>query len=236
MIPPWHVGVLIPARNEEDLLPRCLHSVLQACRRLPVATTFDIVVAVDSSTDRTAQIAENLLHGWGAVVYTDARLVGFARRLAAEALLQRYRGPLERCWLASTDADCRVPRSWLTHQLKLANDNHEAIAGTVEVDSFAEHTADVGDGFRRSYLIHPDGSHPHVHGANLGIRADAYLRAGGWSPLATAEDHDLWERLRLGGARRLSVNSTKVLTSGRRVGRAPFGFADALSAHNRVAS
>jgi cellulose synthase/poly-beta-1,6-N-acetylglucosamine synthase-like glycosyltransferase len=236
VIAPWHVGVLIPARNEEDLLPQCLNSVLQACRYLPLTTTFDIVVAVDSSTDRTAHLAENLLHGYGAVVHTDAGLVGCARSLAAQALLQRYRGPLDRCWLANTDADCRVPHTWLTKQLQLANDHHEAIAGTVDVDSFAEHTAGVADRFRRSYHIHPDGSHPHVHGANLGIRADAYVRAGGWSALATAEDHDLWERLRLAGARRLSVSSTEVLTSGRRVGRAPFGFADALAAHNRVAS
>lgn len=89
--------------------------------------------------------------------------------------------------------------------------------------------------FRNSYLIHPDGSHPHVHGANLGFRADIYLRSGGWKGLDTGEDHDLWNRLMQATTRRASTATVKVLTSGRRVGRAPHGFADALAAHNEVA-
>jgi hypothetical protein len=48
----------------------------------------------------------------------------------------------------------------------------------------------------------------------------------------TAEDHDLWSRLRLTRARLLSSAHLQVVTSGRRVGRAPTGFADALAAHN----
>ena len=71
-----------------------------------------------------------------------------------------------------------------------------------------------------------------MHGANFGVRADAYLRAGGWGALETAEDHDLWGRLRDIGAIRLSSAALTVATSGRRVGRAPLGFAQALAAHN----
>jgi glycosyltransferase involved in cell wall biosynthesis len=232
---PWHIGVLIPARNEEDLLPRCLRSVLAACLLLPADVTFDIVVAVDSSTDGTLQIARKMVKGYGTVVTTEAGSVGRARALAAEVMLQRYPGPLDRCWLANTDADCCVPVAWLSDQLMLAADNIDAIAGTVDVDSFGEHTPGVDERFRNSYLIYPDGSHPHIHGANLGVRADAYVRAGGWGDLATAEDHDLWQRLLREGSRRISAGWMRVLTSGRRVGRAPFGFADALSAHNTAA-
>src|ERR1035438_132616 len=86
--------------------------------------------------------------------------------------------------------------------------------------------------FRLTYLIHSDGTHPHVHGANIGIRADAYLESGGWRHLMTAEDHDLWQRLHRGNHRRRSDASLRVVTSGRRIGRAPHGFANALAAHN----
>ncbi len=237
---PWHIAVLIPARNEEQLLPRCLRSVLAARSRLPASVTCDIAVAVDCSTDRTLQIASRMLQGSGIVVCTDAGAVGHARALAAEAALARYSSRYgaywNHCWLANTDADCCVPETWLKDQLALAARNIEAVAGTIDVDTFSEHAAHVAERFRATYLLSPDGTHGHVHGANLGVRADAYLRAGGWSPLATAEDHDLWRRLSSVATRRLSLSRLRVSTSGRRTGRAPHGFADALAAHNESAA
>jgi cellulose synthase/poly-beta-1,6-N-acetylglucosamine synthase-like glycosyltransferase len=230
----WHVAVLIPARNEEELLPRCLHSVLDACDVLPAKVTVDVVVAVDSSTDSTHEVAERLLGSCGVVVATNVAIVGSARSLAAETALSRYSGPLSRCWLANTDADCRVPRTWLIDQLAVAVRDIEAVAGTVNVDSFQEYRPGMDLLFRDSYLIHPDGSHPHVHGANLGVRADAYLRAGGWGNRETAEDHDLWNRLQEAGSCRRSIGNISVTTSGRRVGRAPRGFAGALTGLNEA--
>ena len=232
----WHIGVVIPARNEEALLPRCLRSVLAACARLPTDVTADIVVAVDSSTDRTLKRAKTMVRGHGTVVTTDAGIVGCVRARAVEVLLQRYQGQHNRCWLANTDADCCVPVTWLEDQLSLAIEGFEAAAGIIDVDSFAEHDPAVHERFRNSYVIHPDGSHPHIHGANLGVRADAYVRAGGWGQLATAEDHDLWRRLKHLEARTISVGRMCVVTSGRRVGRAPLGFAAALAAHNTAAA
>ncbi len=231
----WHMIVLIPARNEEELLPRCLQSVITACARLPAEASYDIVVAVDSSTDRTALIAEEIVADKGIVFETGAGVVGRVRAMAANVGLSRYRGRLDSCWLANTDADCSVPETWLSDQLAVAIRGEEAIAGTINVDSFKEHPPGTAERFRAKYLIHPDLSHPHVHGANLGVRADAYLRAGGWGDLATAEDHDLWNRLLRAGSRRLSAAWVRVLTSGRKVGRAPEGFAAALAVSSEVA-
>jgi glycosyltransferase involved in cell wall biosynthesis len=231
---PWHIAVLIPARNEEQLLPRCLESIVAAVAELPACVTADVVIAVDSSSDRTLEIARRMVRGRGVVISTQSGIVGRSRARAARTALGRYRGPLSRCWLANTDADSSVPANWISDQLNLASENVEAIAGTVDVDSFEEHSSVVAERFRSSYLMRPDGSHPHVHGANLGVRADAYLLAGGWKSISTAEDHDLWNRLEKTGANRLSTSRLRVLTSGRRIGRAPHGFADALAAHNEV--
>jgi hypothetical protein len=137
-------------------------------------------------------------------------------------------------WLVNTDADCIVPPNWIVDQLRLAERGIEAIAGTISVDSFAEHEPEVAGRFRANYLIAKDGTHTHVHGANLCVRADAYCRAGGWTDLRTAEDHDLWRRLIRVGASTVSTARIEVVTSGRRVGRAPDGFALALAAHNRT--
>jgi glycosyltransferase involved in cell wall biosynthesis len=230
----WHISVLIPARDEEDLLPRCLRSVLAACRALERKVTWDVVIAVDRSKDRTLAIAQDLLGTDGSVIQVDAGVVGVARATAAKVALLRQPPHTARVWLANTDADCSVPANWLSEQLRMAKLGVEAVAGIVDVDSFKEHDSCVPQRFRSTYLVHPDGTHPHVHGANLGVHADAYLRAGGWAALSTGEDHDLWGRLRSCGARTFSSSHLRVVTSGRRVGRAPLGFAGALAAHNEV--
>jgi Glycosyl transferase family 2 len=232
----WHISVLVPARNEELLLPRCLLSIQRARMRLPLDVTSDVIVVDDGSSDSTRALAERMLQNRGIVVSTVDGIVGKARSLAAETAIARYTGPAHLHWLANTDADCCVPETWLLDQLSIAATNVEAIAGIVDVDSFSEHGPEVADRFHASYLIHPDGTHPHVHGANFGVRADAYLRAGGWSPLPTAEDHDLWKRLDNAGSLRASPESVKVVTSGRRMGRVPLGFAQALAAYNNEAA
>jgi glycosyltransferase involved in cell wall biosynthesis len=230
-----HIAIVIPARDEQELLPRCLRSVQNARRMLPCHVTSGLIVVTDQSTDGTFKIARDFVQGNGTVVETEAGCVGTARALGARRALERYGGARNLCWLANTDADCQVPATWLQDQLDFANAGFSAVAGVIDVDSFAEHESYVSECFRLSYLIHADGTHPHVHGVNLGVRADAYLQAGGWQDIFTAEDHDLWRRLQSGRHKRVSDTSLCVLTSGRRVGRAPLGFADALAAYNGVA-
>lgn len=230
----WQISVLIPARDEEDLLPRCLESVFEAREALAAKATCDVVVVVDRSMDATFAVAQKMLGSAGVVLRSEAGVVGGARAIAAGVALRRQKLERSRVWLANTDADCWVPPEWLVEQLEFARNGAEAVAGIVDVDSFEEHDEQVSQRFRSTYLLYPDGTHPHVHGANLGVRADAYLRAGGWANLSTAEDHDLWARLQASGARTVSPSRLRVLTSGRRTGRAPMGFAAALAAHNEV--
>ncbi len=228
----WEIAVLIPARNEEMLLGHCLESVIQSIEALPRSIGASIVVVSDCSTDRTAEIAYSLVGPQGNVLHAHAGTVGTARALAASYAIAKTSAPLSRVWLANTDADCVVPPSWLSDQIEFAIAGIEAVAGIIAVDSFKEHGPQVPARFRASYSIYADGTHPHIHGANLGVRADRYVNVGGWADLKTAEDHDLWGRLRRTGARLRSSAHLQVVTSGRRMGRAPSGFAGALAAHN----
>ena len=230
----WEVAVLIPARNEEVLLGRCLESVIRAIDELPVTIRASIVLVSDGSTDRTPEIGYNLIGAKGIVLYTSSETVGTARARAASYAIATTTAPLSNVWLANTDADCIVPPAWLSDQLAFAASGIEAVAGTISVDSFEEHSPEVPARFHTSYSIHADGTHPHIHGANLGVRADRYLEVGGWADFKTAEDHDLWGRLKRAGVRVLSPAQLSVVTSGRRVGRAPNGFAGALAAHNET--
>ena len=224
-----HVVVMVPARDEEALIGRCLWSIQAARAVLPEGVTSDLIVVSDGSRDRTVALATEIVGEAGLVLSIDAGNVGTARALAARAALARHTGALEACWMAHTDADCEVPTTWLVDQLASASRGALAVAGIIDVVEFGDHDANVPGRFRSTYLLNDDGTHPHVHGANLGIRADAFERAGGWSPLALAEEHDLWGRI---DGIRISDSRLKVITSGRRTSRVTGGFAHALAAHN----
>ena len=68
-------------------------------------------------------------------------------------------------------------------------------------------------------------SHRHVHGANMGFRADSYWQVGGFAALASGEDVELVARFESAGLQIARDAQLSVLTSRRRVGRAPGGFA-----------
>lgn len=219
------VGVVVPAHNEEDLLPSCLDAVRQAARML-AGTPVHLVVVADACTDRTAELARR---GGAAVVEIHARSVGAAREAGAREVLSRTQ-PLDpgAVWLATTDADTLVPPGWLSQHLCYAAEGWDVVVGTVTVTDWAEHPPEVPPLFHQSYGT-GQGTHPHVHGANLGFSAAAYLAAGGFGPSPNAEDHALVESLAAAGRRILRTREVSVVTSGRRRARAPRGFSHLLS-------
>jgi hypothetical protein len=131
-------------------------------------------------------------------------------------------------WLATTDADTRVPPHWLVQQISYAEAGWDAVLGTVTVSDWSAHPGHVPDAFAARYA-HEPGSHPHVHGANLAVRASAYLAAGGFQALGTGEDHALVAALDVAGLPILRSTDIAVDTSARRRTRAPHGFGHLLT-------
>jgi GT2 family glycosyltransferase len=217
------IGVVVPAHNEEELLPGCLAALRRAAAAL--ATPVDLLVAADSCTDRTAEVAL----GRGArTIDVRARSVGVARAAGMAELLRMTAGTDPAAvWLATTDADTAVPPSWLSRQLAYANQGWDVVLGTVAVADWDEHPPHLPAVFEARYRFGA-GPHPHVHGANLGLRASAYLAAGGFRPLRTAEDHALLNAATEAGCRILRASDIAVITSGRRHARAPDGFSHLL--------
>lgn len=235
----WRVAVVIPARNEAAGIGAALRSVFECLRHSDdrIEATCVVVVA-DACTDATARIAR----GYAAdnpssvrVIETSTGNVGAARALGvdvARSLLGTDAS--SRTWIANTDADTVVPRDWISSQLRHADRGFIAVAGIVDVDDFSDHGPIVQERFRTTYTdrLPTDGSgHPHVHGANIGIRLDAYDSIGGWAPESLSEDHQLWNRLLHRGWPTVSPVDVIVTTSGRAVSRCPGGFADALRSH-----
>lgn len=219
------VGITVPAHNEEDLLPACLHALRLAERAVAGVPVHTIVVA-DNCTDRTAEVA---LSCGASVIWVGAQAVGAARAAGMSKLLRHFSGldPRE-LWLATTDADTTVPQSWIERQLSYANQAWDAVLGTVAVTDWQDRPAHLPSIFAAHYEF-GDAPHPHVHGANLGIRASAYLRAGGFRHLVTAEDHALVEALTAAGISAIRADDIAVTTSARPDARAPHGFSHLLA-------
>ncbi len=222
-----HVVVVVPAHDEAESIGACLRSLHHACGQLAATVSTTIVVVADACRDGSADVARAMARSGDLVIEAGHRCAGAARRLGVSAALLEAGTPPTDIWIASTDADTIVPPSWLTAQLTIAEAGVVGVAGTVRIDGEAAGWP-LATRFADSYTVAMDGTHPHVHGANLGVRGDAYLACGGWSPLPTAEDHDLWNRVRRQG-RTLTTTTTCVTTSHRTIGRAPAGFADNLA-------
>ncbi|CAN5282404.1 glycosyltransferase family A protein [soil metagenome] len=205
------LGVVIPARDEEQLVARCLDSVRVAAANVRARVT--VVLVADGCLDSTAAIARGQ-HGVR-VIELESSNVGAARAAGAAEVLR-----LGADWIANTDADSVVPANWLAHQVELAAEGWDVVVGTVRPD-FAE----LEPGQQATWLgSHTPGApNGHVHGANLGIRASAYRASGGYRGLPEHEDVDLVARL--DGFRTIASDTAEVVTSARRFGRTPGGYA-----------
>ncbi|MCD9030498.1 glycosyltransferase [Luteimonas sp. Y-2-2-4F] len=211
------IAVIVPVHNEEALLGDCLASLREAARAVESSgEPVRAVVALDRCTDRSRAIALAL----GAeVIEVHAGTVGAVRRAAAERALA-----LGARWLASTDADSRVPPDWLRGQLRYGAD---AFCGMVRVDDWSGYAPATVEAYLRA---HPHvAGHRHVHGANLGLSARAYRRCGGFAPLACGEDVALVAALEACGASIRWAPAPLVVTSARREARARGGFATYLA-------
>jgi glycosyltransferase involved in cell wall biosynthesis len=216
-------GVVVPAHDEAELLPACLAALRSAADVAGVPVR--LLVVADACTDATAAVAAA---AGAEVIRIRARNVGAARAAGMARLLGRTGGTDPAAmWLATTDADTVVPPGWLRRQLSYADQGWDVVLGTVTVTDWAGHPPHAPAVFEARYAFGA-GPHPHVHGANLGIRASAYLAAGGFRPLPTAEDHALLAAATEAGCQVLQAADITVETSARRQARAPRGFSHAL--------
>jgi glycosyltransferase involved in cell wall biosynthesis len=89
-------SIIIPARNEEAFIGRCLDSIVVA--RTPYPSQVEIIVAINRCTDRTEEIARS----YGATIcHTEVRNLAAIRNVAAT----RAKGEM----ILTIDAD-----SWMT--------------------------------------------------------------------------------------------------------------------------
>jgi glycosyltransferase involved in cell wall biosynthesis len=227
------VVVVIPVRDEAERIAACLDALASAIdavvgdRRRPTGPRVRTVVVLDRCSDGTAEIV--ISYPWVETVVCSAGRVGAARAIGVQHALSQETVAPERVWVATTDADSRVPTDWLSHQLAHAAQGADLFRGLVEPDRVECGPSAYAAWFTE--YVQADG-HGHVHGANLGVRGDAYEICGGFDQLAAFdEDVTLSRNAQNKRLRVVASAQARVATSGRLRGRVEAGgFAGFLQA------
>lgn len=199
--------VIIPALNEEELLPECLRSV--ACQ--DYAGCYEVTVVDNGSTDRTAAVARAF--GVEVIPAHEVKSVFYARQVGADAA----RGDI----IVQADADTIYPVDWLS---KIAshfalNPGAVAVAGRfmyrdkfmwARVEYLMRH-------YINSLSIALSGRPLVISGANFAFRRQVFSSLNGYRGLSYAVDqYGIRTRLSKAG-KVLYDKSLYCLTSTRRV-------------------
>jgi glycosyltransferase involved in cell wall biosynthesis len=196
------VSVIIPARNEEANLQRCLQSLVAQ-----TAPPFELIVVDDHSTDRTRSIAQSF---------------PTVRVLEADPLPDGWSGKCNACWtgakpakgkwLLFTDADTRHAVNSIEQGCREAESNHAALLSyspQQEVHGFWERAlmpvifAELAKTYRPKEVSDPTSPAAAANGQYLLIRRDVYDAVGGHAAVAHAilEDVELAKLVKRAGYR-----------------------------------
>jgi glycosyltransferase involved in cell wall biosynthesis len=245
--PTLRASVVVPARDEEDLISSCLQSL--AAQQDVSPDEYEVLLVLDACSDATEERALAvrrvipslrlyLLDGPG-------RGSGHARRVGMDAASQRLHA-LERpdALICCTDADTVVAPDWLSAQLDAAARGARAIGGRISLlddgtvsRSLVSWHEERGRRKHQQFLARGDDptttQHWQFSGASISLTADTYRRVGGIKPLRALEDEHL-ERVLLDHDVRIHrLSSVRVVTSPRTQGRALRGLAHDLALASR---
>jgi glycosyltransferase involved in cell wall biosynthesis len=239
--------VAIPMHNEAEYIEKCLVALAQQEGARP----FGVVALLNNCTDATSRIVDGLasrlpyeLHILEYWLDPSVRSAGLARRLAvrhAEGLAGD--GGI----VLTTDADGMVATNWIAANVAAIEAGSDAVAGMAELDSEGAATIPLQLQLDEEkseifgtlldeidWLLDPDVSDPwprHTQhsGASIAVRASWLAQVGGIPAVAMGEDRELFARLRQFDARIRHSRDVVVSVSGRTVGRAVGGMADAIA-------
>jgi cellulose synthase/poly-beta-1,6-N-acetylglucosamine synthase-like glycosyltransferase len=111
LIPATSFSIIIPARDEEDTIGRCLQSI--QLQNYP-EELYEVIVVNDHSTDQTAGVVLALQRSFPRLKlinladHMNGTINAYKKRAIEIAVAQS-----EGAWMVTTDANCEVPGKWL---------------------------------------------------------------------------------------------------------------------------
>ncbi|GGD45849.1 glycosyltransferase [Erythrobacter arachoides] len=232
-------AIAVPVRDEEELLPRMLNSLLVAMRG---STGGALVFVINDTRDRSAAIIETAMRNAGQSylmvelsLAASIRDAPHARRLALDlAAMLAPEGKL-----LTTDADSYVGPDWVASRLQSLSTGNDLVCEDVHLDDdelslLPPQVRAVGDAERayfeasdrlwRSWTGGEAGSFAYrASGASLAIRSTAYRAIGGLPTPPVGEDVALCAAMLAAGMRVVTSNDGGTRTSARLQARAEGG-------------
>lgn len=202
------ISVVIPAYNEENTIARCLRSLVE--QSLP-RSDYEIILVDNNCTDNTIKIAQTF--PGISVIHETTPGVGAARRHGWEVA----RGTI----IASTDADCEVPRHWLKKIITYFDQHPNVVAVSAgyvfyDRDFFINTVVKI---FERSLVALSwflAGGVMAMTANNMAVRRTSYHQTSGLdAALQFGEDLNLAKKLHQLGSLKWLFNN-RVKTSARR--------------------
>jgi cellulose synthase/poly-beta-1,6-N-acetylglucosamine synthase-like glycosyltransferase len=185
------VSIIIPARNEQKSIGRCIESVLAS-----TYSEFELILINDRSGDDTGQIIDEFARRDGRIkavhIKNDAEKGNLRGKPGA---LHMGIGYSSGQIIMMTDADCIVQPEWIQTTISIFASNSIALLPSFTVlkcSRFFEHMQDMEWVFNHTLasigiaIGHPLG----CFGNNLSIRRDVYDSLGGYQgiPFSVTED------------------------------------------------
>jgi cellulose synthase/poly-beta-1,6-N-acetylglucosamine synthase-like glycosyltransferase len=192
------VTILIAARNEEEKIALTIEDIL--AQDYP-KELFDIIIADDHSTDRTAEIITSYADRKVKLLqlHDDKALNSYKKRAIAEAI-KLSTGD----FMVATDADCRMGPQWLSTIISHYETN-DLVMISSPVAYFEEHSLfEYMQSLEFMYLIGVgaafigNGKASTCNGANFAYRKDVFNEVGGFKgidELASGDDELLLQKV-----------------------------------------
>jgi glycosyltransferase involved in cell wall biosynthesis len=178
------ISIIIPARNEEQYLERCLSSIEEI--DYP-QDHIEVIVVDNGSTDRTVEIAKS--HQAKVFIRGDGCNVSQLRNFGAKMAKNKI--------LAFVDADCSVPSRWIWDALKFLQLSKVGAVGCwyklpEQRTTWVESVWDIQMMGRRNLI----GEVNWVPSGNFVVSKDIFFQIEGFDEsLVTSEDVDICSRI-----------------------------------------
>ncbi|MCL2706248.1 MAG: glycosyltransferase [Spirochaetaceae bacterium] len=196
---PLKVSVIIPARDEEEMLPALFESL--TCQSYSI---YEIVLINDRSRDSTLEVMKKYQENYPELIkIIDNKNIGDGKN-PKQAALALAEDVASGDVFLYTDADCHVPKDWILNMLKPFYDVKVGLVfGTVTVNNgktLLEKFQQYDHLLRYHYTVACAGLNIPTggFGNNLAVRRTALLEAGGFKELeySVTEDAQLIAKIR----------------------------------------